>query len=74
MLTQLCRGCDVLKPEEKRSRADCDQAEILQESADVRRSQAPLDVDNYRRELEDLAPAIAKIESELVKARADDEK
>ncbi|MBT4611733.1 MAG: hypothetical protein HOC05_16955 [Gemmatimonadetes bacterium] len=73
MLTQLRRDCGMLIHEEKRLRADCDQTEILQESADARRSQAQMDVENYRRELEDLIPAIAKIEAELDKARADEE-
>ena len=63
----------MLIHEEKRLRADCDQAEILQESADARRGQAQMDVEKFRRELDDLAPAIAKIEAELDRTRPDAE-
>ena len=71
VMTQLRRDCGMLIHEEKRLRGDCDQAEILQESAEARRNQAALDVDSYRRELGELIPSITKIEAELHKARAD---
>ncbi len=73
MLTQLRRDCGMLIFEEKRLRGECDQAEILQESAEARRSQAQMDVEKYRRELDDLGPSIASIEAELDKARPDEE-
>lgn len=73
VMAQLRRDCGMHIHEEKRLRGECDQAEILQESAEARKSQAALDVENYRRELDDLLPSIARIEAELNKARADDE-
>ena len=73
VMTQLRRDCGMLIHEEKRLRADCDQAEILQESADARRSQAQGDVEKFRRELEDMIPDIARIQAELDKSRADED-
>ena len=59
----------MLIHEEKHLRGDCDQAE----SAEARLSQAQMDVEKFRRELDDLVPAIARIEAELDKSRTDDE-
>ena len=73
VLTQVRHECGMLTHEEKRLRRECEQVEILEESADARRSQTQADIDKHRRELDDLIPAISLLEAEFNKAHEDDE-
>ncbi|MFC1526381.1 hypothetical protein ACFL6X_06180 [Candidatus Latescibacterota bacterium] len=73
VLNQVRAECGGLISDERRLRQECEQVEILEESASARRDQTQSDIDKYSRELDDLIPAIAQLEAELNKANDDDE-
>ena len=73
ILGQQRHACGMQIQEEQRLRQECDQVEILLESAEAQRDQAQLDSEKYRQELQDLLSAIARIESELSTAHDDED-
>ena len=72
-VSQLRHECGSLMSEARRLRGELEQEEILMESADARRNQAQYLIENYTKELEDLASQAKKLEGELSRSRPEGE-
>ena len=72
IIGDLRREYSGLVSEEKRLRGECEQASILEESADAMHNQAEADVAKYQIELRDLTEQTEELEAALNKNRADE--
>ena len=71
LFIELRRQYTGLVTEERRLRAEVEQASILEESAEAMHNQAEADVEKFGEELADLQKQMQTIDAELSKSRAD---